>query len=85
MILKITVIITLSVDRYLLKYDNQNILLVAEESCTNKKNTVYICSNAFHELAALLMDEYSLPEAGSPTEALSIYFRKQDDSYFRTG
>ena len=35
---------------YLLKYENQDILLVGEESCTDKKNTPYICSDAFHEL-----------------------------------
>ena len=49
---------------YLLKYDNQNIFLVGEESCPDKKNTPYICSYAFYELAVLLMDEYGLPEAG---------------------
>ena len=52
---------------YLLKYDNQDILLVGEGSCTDKKDTPYICSDAFYELAVLLMDEYGLPEAGSPT------------------
>ena len=59
-----------SSSEYLLKYDNQDILLVGEESCTDKKNTPYICCNAFYEIAVLLMDEYGLPEAGSPTEAL---------------
>ena len=39
-----------SSSEYLLKYDNQDILLVGEESCTDKKNTLYICSDAFNEL-----------------------------------
>ena len=39
-----------SSSEYLLKYDNQNVLLVGEESCTDKKNTPYICSDAFNEL-----------------------------------
>ena len=39
-----------SSNEYLLKYDNQDILLVGEESCTDKKNTLYICSDAFNEL-----------------------------------
>ena len=34
----------------LLNYDNQDILLVGEESCTDKKNASYICSDAFNEL-----------------------------------
>ena len=43
------------------------------ESCTDKKYTHFICSDAFYELAVLLMDEYGLPEAGSPTEALLLF------------
>ena len=35
---------------YLLKYDNQDILLVGRESCTDKNNTSYICSDRFNEL-----------------------------------
>ena len=55
---------------YLFKYDNRDILLVGEESCTDKKDTFYICSDAFYELAVLNMYEYGQPEVGSPTEAL---------------
>ena len=62
-----------SSSEYLLKYDNQDILLVGEESFTDKKNTLYIFSDALYELAVLLMDEYGLPEAGSPTEALLLF------------
>ena len=58
---------------YLLKYDNQDILLVGEESCSDEKNTLYICSDAFYELAVLLMDEYDLLEANSLTEALLLF------------
>ena len=57
----------------LLKYDNQNILLVGEESCAGKKNTPYICSDGFYQLAVLLMDEYGLLEADSSTEALILF------------
>ena len=39
-----------SSSEYLLKYDNQDVLLVGEENCTDKKNTPYICSDAFNEL-----------------------------------
>ena len=39
-----------SFNEYLLKYDNQDIRLVGEECCTAKKNTPYICSDAFNEL-----------------------------------
>ena len=39
-----------SSSEYLLKCDNQDVLLVGEESCTDKKNTPYICSDAFNEL-----------------------------------
>ena len=35
---------------YLLKYDNQDILLVGRESCIDKNNTSYICSDRFNEL-----------------------------------
>ena len=58
---------------YLLKYDNQDILLVGEESCSDEKNTPHSCSDAFYELAVLVMDEYGLPEANSPTEALLLF------------
>ena len=37
---------------YVLKYDNQDILLVGEESCADKNNTPYICSDAFNKLVA---------------------------------
>ena len=57
---------------YLLKYDTQDILLAGEESFADKKNTPYISSDAFYELAVSLMDEYGLPEAGSPTEVLLL-------------
>ena len=50
-----------SSSEYLLKYDNQDILLVGEESCTDKNNTPYVCSDAFCKLTVLLMDEYGLP------------------------
>ena len=39
-----------SSSEYLLKYDNQDVLLVGEESCTDKKNTPYICFDAFNGL-----------------------------------
>ena len=59
---------------YLLKYDNQeDILLVGEESCSDEKNTPYICSDVFYELALFLMGEYGLPEANSRTEALLLF------------
>ena len=35
---------------YLLKDDNQDILLVREESCSDENNTPYICSDGFYEL-----------------------------------
>ena len=35
--------------------------LVGEESCIDNKNTPYICSAAFYDLAVLLMDEYGVP------------------------
>ena len=62
-----------SSSEYVLKYDSLDILLVGEKSCTDKKNTFYICSDAFYELAVLLIDEYGLPEAGSSTEALLFF------------
>ena len=40
---------------YFLKYNNQNILLVGEESCWDENNTVYIRSDAFYEPYVLLM------------------------------
>ena len=39
-----------SSSEYLLKYDNQDILLVGEENFTDKKNTRYVCSDVFNEL-----------------------------------
>ena len=58
----------------LLKFDNQDVLLVGGKSCTDKKNTPYNCPDAFYELAVLLMDGYGLPEAKtSPTEALRLF------------
>ena len=62
-----------SSSEYLLKYDSLDILLVGEKSCTDKKDTSYICSDAFYEFAVLLIDEYGLPEAGSSTEALLLF------------
>ena len=62
-----------SSSEYLLKQDNQDILLVGEESCTAKKNTPYICYDAFYELPVLLIDECGLSEAGSPTEPLLVF------------
>ena len=62
-----------SSSEYVLKYDSLDILLVGEKSCTDKKNTFYICSDAFYELAVLLIDEYGLPEAGSSTEVLLLF------------
>ena len=62
-----------SSSEYLPKYDSLDILLVGEESCTDKKNTSYICSDGFYELAVLLIDEYRLPEAGSSSEALLLF------------
>ena len=59
---------------YLLKYDNQDILLIGEESCSDEKNKPYICSDAFYEHGIYeLMDQYGLPEANSPTEALLLF------------
>ena len=39
-----------SSSEYLLKYDNQDILLVGEENFTDKKNTRCVCSDVFNEL-----------------------------------
>ena len=36
-------------------------------------NTPCICSDAFYELPVSLMDEYSLPESGLPTEVLLLF------------
>ena len=84
MILKITQVITLSINQYsqtgnIDQWDNlshirqSGYLLVGEQSCTDKKNIHYIFSDAFYELAMFLMDEYGLPEAGSPIEALLLF------------
>ena len=35
--------------------------LVGQEICIDKKNTPYICSVAFYDLAVLLMDECGIP------------------------
>ena len=43
------------------------------ESCSDEKNTPYIRSDAFFEPAGLLMGEYGLSEANSPTEALLLF------------
>ena len=54
-----------SFSEYILRFDNQDVFLVGEESCSNKKNRLCFFY-AFFEMV-LLIDEYDLPEANSQT------------------
>ena len=39
--------------------------LVREECCTDVRNTFWVCSNEFFELAAIVIEENSLFEANT--------------------
>ena len=49
-----------SSSEYLLKYNNQNILLVGKESCTDEKNTPYGQPEADSSTQAILQEIYKL-------------------------
>ena len=61
-----------SSSEYLLEF-NHDLRLVKEECCTDERNTFWVCSNEFFELAAIVMEENGLFEANSPEEALLLF------------
>lgn len=59
-------------NKYLQNRQSNN-LLVGEESSSDEKNTLYICSGWLYELAVSLMTEYSLSVTNSTTKALVLF------------
>ena len=62
-----------SSSEYLLKFNHDDLRLVKEECCSDERNTFWVCSNEFFELAAIVMEENGLFEANSPEEALLLF------------
>ena len=62
-----------SSSEYLLEFNHDDLRLVKEECCTDERNTFWVCSNEFFELAAIVMEENGLFEANSPEEALLLF------------
>ena len=62
-----------SFSEYLLEFNHNDLRLVKEECCTDKRNTFWVCSNEFFELAAIVMEENGLSEANSSEEALLLF------------
>ena len=60
-------------DEYLLHFDQDDLALVKNECCTVERNTFWVCSDEFFELAAILMEENGLFEANTPEEALLLF------------
>ena len=58
---------------YLLEFNHDDMRLVKEEHCSDERNTFWVCSNEFFELAAIVMEENGLFEANSPEEALLLF------------
>ena len=62
-----------SSSEYFLEFNHDDLRLVKEECCTDERNTFWVCSNEFFELAAIVMEENGLFEANSPEEALLLF------------
>ena len=62
-----------SSSEYLLEFNHNDLRLVKEECCTDKRNTFWVSSNEFFELAAIVMEENGLSEANSSEEALLLF------------
>ena len=62
-----------SSSEYLLEFNLDDLRLVKEECCSDERNTFWVCSNEFFELAAIVMEENGLLEANSPEEALLLF------------
>ena len=57
---------------YLHEFNYDDFRLVKEECCADDRNTYWVCSNRFFELAFILTKENSLFEACSPEEGLLL-------------
>ena len=62
-----------SSSEYLLEFNHDDLHLVKEECCTDERNTFWVCSNEFFELAAIAMEENGLFKVNSPEEALLLF------------
>ena len=58
---------------YLHEFNYDDFRLVQEQCCANERNTYWVCSSDFFELASILTEENSLFEAYSPEEALLLF------------
>ena len=62
-----------SSSEYLLEFNHVDLRLVKEACCSDERNTFWVCSNEFFELAAIVMEENGLLEANSAEEALLLF------------
>ena len=62
-----------SSSEYVFEFNHDGSRLLKEECCTDERNTFWICSNEFFELAAIVMEENGLFEASSSEEALLLF------------
>ena len=62
-----------SSSEYLLEFNHDDLRLVKEECCTDERNTFWVCSNEFFELAAIVMEKNGLFEANSPEEPSLLF------------
>ena len=54
-----------SSSEYLLEFNHGDLRLVKEGCCTDERNTFWVCSNEFFELAVIVLEENGLLEANS--------------------
>ena len=54
---------------YLRKINYDDFRLVKEERCADEKNTYWVCSSEFFQLASILTEKNELFESNSPEEA----------------
>ena len=62
-----------SSSEYLFEFNHDDWRLLKEKCCTDERNTFWVCSNEFFELAAIVMEENGLFEANSLEEALLLF------------
>ena len=62
-----------SFSEYLLEFNHNDLRLVKEECCTGERNTFWVCSNEFFELAAIVMEENGLFEANTSGKSLLLF------------
>ena len=57
---------------YLYEFNYGDFRIVKKECCEDERNTYWVCSNEFFELASILTEENDLFEPNSPEESLLL-------------